>query len=238
VVAESDVFVLIAGFHYGSLVRDRPELSYTELELEVASAAELPRLVFMLDEEAEGPRAFLYDGTHGERQDEFRRRLLDSGMTVARVRSPDELETALLHALVELAHDQAPAQEPVWSAPRLHGDEVARPELADALVAALLAPDAGTVGVTTGLVGAGGFGKTTLARMVAHDPRVRARFADGVVWTTVGEDTAGPHLAARLVSMARLFAPRAAEVTDPMAAGAVLARAIGRRRVLLASGFH
>ena len=89
------------------------------------------------------------------------------------------------------------------------------------------------MGVTTGLVGAGGFGKTTLARMVAHDPRVRAEFADGVVWVTVGEDAAGPDLAAKLVSAARLFDPSAAEVTDPLAAGAVLGRALAGRRVLL-----
>ena len=62
-------------------------------------------------------------------------------------------------------------------------------------MAAVLAPDAGAVGVTTGLVGAGGFGKTTLARMVAHDPRVRAGFGGGVVWVTVGEDAEGPELA-------------------------------------------
>src|SRR5699024_1396402 len=71
------------------------------------------------------------------------------------------------------------------------------------------------------------------ARMVAHDPRVRAGFPGGVVWVTVGEDAAGPELAAKLVSAARLFDPAAAEVTDPLAAGGVLARAAARRRVLL-----
>ena len=100
-------------------------------------------------------------------------------------------------------------------------------------MAAVLAPDATAVGVTTGLVGAGGFGKTTLARMVAHDPRVRAEFSDGVVWVTVGEDAGALDLAAKLVSAARLFDPTAAEVTDPQAAGAVLGRVLSGRRVLL-----
>ena len=190
----------------------------------------MPRLVFLLGEEAEGPAALFRDAEFGARQDAFRARLVDSGVTAATVTTPGELEAAVLHALVELPREQAatgrPAAGPVWSVPPLRGDEVARPELAEALVAAVLAPDAGAVGVTTGLVGAGGFGKTTLARMVAHDPRVRAEFAGGVVWVTVGEDASGPDLAAKLVSAARLFDPAAPEVTDPLAAGAVLGRAL------------
>ena len=39
----------------------------------------------------------------------------------------------------------------------------------------------GAVGLTTGLVGAVGFGKSTLARMVAHDPRVRGAFGGGMI---------------------------------------------------------
>ena len=54
--------------------------------------------------------------------------------------------------------------------------------------------------------------------MVAHDPRVRTEFADGVVWVTrVGEDAEGPDLAAKLVSVAQLFDRDAAAVTEPLA---------------------
>ena len=236
-VGAADVYVLVAGFRYGSAVRDRSEVSYTELEFEAAGEAGVPRLVFLIGEEAEGPAALFTDPEYGARQHAFRADLIDSGVTAASVRTPGELEAAVLHALVALREKQTAAEpatsRPVWSVPPLRGDEVARPELAEALVGAVLAPDATSVGVTTALVGAGGFGKTTLARMLAHDPRVRTEFSGGVVWVTVGEDADALDLAAKLVSAARLFDPGAAEVTDPQAAGAVLGRALSGRRVLL-----
>ena len=76
-------------------------------------------------------------------------------------------------------------------------------------------------------------GKTTLARLVAHRDEVRERFPDGVVWVSVGEDVEGPELAGKLTTVVGLLGGERPGVTEPVAAGAVLGRVVGQRRVLL-----
>jgi len=73
-------------------------------------------------------------------------------------------------------------------APRLEPERyVNRPQEYDQIKALLLS-NAPTVGITTALRGAGGFGKTTLARVLCDDAEVQARFSDGILWATLGEN--------------------------------------------------
>ncbi len=106
-VRECDIYAGLIGLRYGLPVRDRPEVSYTELEFEAATEAGLPRLVFLLDEDAALPipAAQLHDDDPDwrARQRAFRDRLAGAGIMVAKVASPGELELKLLHALQEAA---------------------------------------------------------------------------------------------------------------------------------------
>src|SRR5215468_7922270 len=75
-VRSCNVYVGVLGTRYGSPVRDRPEVSYTELEFDTATEAGLTRLMFLLDEGAADvgiPLSELIDREFGARQDAFRR---------------------------------------------------------------------------------------------------------------------------------------------------------------------
>jgi hypothetical protein len=66
-------------------------------------------------------------------------------------------------------------------------DFVPRPEEYEQVIARLLAEPRGAVAITAAPSGAGGYGKTTLAKAICHDERIRKSFADGVLWVTLGQ---------------------------------------------------
>lgn len=141
-VQRADVYVGIIGFRYGSPVRDDPDRSYTELEFQVATELGIPRLLFLLDEDAvlPLPQSYLSDPRYAKVQHSFRERITNAGVTVQRVESPGELELLLFHALKELREQAAESTTLVRSAyleqvrriapPRLHEREEELAELA------------------------------------------------------------------------------------------------------------
>jgi WD40 repeat protein len=121
----------------------------------------------------------------------------------------------------------------VWAVERADPDDIPRPALADQVLGQLITAEGGTVGLTTALVGAGGFGKTTMARLVCADPRVRRRFRAGV-WITLGQDIAGGDLANKINDVYEQLTGTRPGFTDPDQAGQHLGDLLERGdRVLL-----
>ena len=113
---------------------------------------------------------------------------------------------------------------------------IGRPAELAAIVGALVDRRTATAGTTTGLYGAGGFGKTTLARMVCADRRVRRRFRGRVYLVTVGRDVRGAAaISAKVNDVIKIVAGEDATFTDPQLAGRRLGALLdaGPRRLLV-----
>jgi hypothetical protein len=195
-VRACDVYVGLFGLDYGSPVRNRPEVSYTELEfltaLEEKQRHGMRVFVFLLDDKAEGELGPLDD-----RQRAFRQRVLDSGLTAASFSNPDALAYLLHRTLTE----QLPAA-PSANRPMQHSDKRERNftgrtiDLEEAERQVRSTVVAGGALCFVGFKGMGGVGKTTLAaelaQRLAEDGRL---FPGGVLWSNLLEEA--PEDAAR-----------------------------------------
>ncbi|MFG2918914.1 NB-ARC domain-containing protein [Kitasatospora sp. NPDC048298] len=103
---------------------------------------------------------------------------------------------------------------------------VERAELSDRLTG-LLVPGGADVGV----VGSGGFGKTTLVAQACS--RVRATFPGGVLWVTLGENVPDPVLADKINDLSELLTGRRPALTDPSTAGYALGELLREREPTL-----
>ena len=190
-----DIYVGLIGLRYGSPVRDQPEVSYTELEFHAATEAGMPRLVFLLDEDAVTPTppGQLLDGDPDlqARQQAFRARLQDTGIMAGKFASPEQLELLLLQALNEIKHASDVSSSPgqAATAPRalaqlpalVTGFTGRDTELAQ--IAGLLDPATGAGAVVVSAVaGLAGVGKTALAIHAGHAAQAAGWFPGGVLF--------------------------------------------------------
>jgi tetratricopeptide (TPR) repeat protein len=169
-----DVYVGLIGLRYGSPVRDQPQVSYTELEFDTATGAGIPRLIFLLDPDADLPRPdpFLdQDPVLRERQQAFRAKVLDCGVTAATFATAGELELQLLQALHDLG-DRCPEAAAVagglpgvWNVPPRNPNFTGRENELGGLREELAGHRPVTVHALRGM---GGIGKTQTAAEYAH----------------------------------------------------------------------
>lgn len=99
-VGSCEVYVGVIGFRYGSLVPDT-DISYTELEFDAATKSDVPRLLFLLDEDAPIPPSMV--DRDQSRVYLFRERLNKAGIVTVKFASAEDLDGKILHALHSLA---------------------------------------------------------------------------------------------------------------------------------------
>ncbi len=111
-------------------------------------------------------------------------------------------------------------------------DYVPRPQEFEALIDRLLDQRREEpVAITAALRGAGGYGKTTMARAICHDERIQQAFDDGILWVTLGEKPG--NLVGKVEDLIETLSNERPGFTGIDAAGARLAELLADRDILL-----
>ncbi len=129
---------------------------------------------------------------------------------------------------------EGPCQQPrvPFMVEELPPDFVARPREFEDLAGKLLCREGDApVAITAALRGAGGYGKTTLARALCHDDRVQDTYHDGVLWVTLGE-TPGD-LTGRVEDLIYVLSNKRPGFSRADAASNRLAELLAERAILL-----
>jgi hypothetical protein len=115
---------------------------------------------------------------------------------------------------------------------------VERPELTDRVDRLLGRVDPEAPGLTVGVVGPSGSGRTALLRELCSRRDVRQRYPGGVLWLALGPETVGPALAARLDDVVEAVTGERLGSSDPAEASALLGGAFRGGLVVLDGVWH
>jgi hypothetical protein len=114
----------------------------------------------------------------------------------------------------------------------LPADYVPRPQEFGALIDKLLDQlREEPIAITAALRGAGGYGKTTMAKALCHDERIQQAFDDGILWVTLGEHPG--NLVGKVEDLIYMLNQERPGFTGIDAAGARLAELLAERDILL-----
>jgi WD40 repeat protein len=121
-------------------------------------------------------------------------------------------------------------------APEPPADFAPRPKEFAELKAALLtgegyAKSGGLAAITAALRGAGGYGKTTLAKALAHDPDAQEAFCDGILWVELGERPS--NLLGAIIDLIQRVTGERPVLETFNAAASALSETLGDKRILL-----
>jgi hypothetical protein len=116
-------------------------------------------------------------------------------------------------------------------APAPPTDFVPRPIEYNQLLDLLLTANDAPVAITAALRGAGGYGKTTLAQKLCHDPQVIKCFPEGILWVELKEEPGD--LTGRLLDIVEALASYRPQYRGLDAVRPEFEQALGERRLLL-----
>jgi tetratricopeptide (TPR) repeat protein len=204
-----EAYVAVIGFRYGTTVPGQA-VSYTEMEFAEATAAGLPRLVFLLDPAADVP-AGLADADRDAVQG-FRQRLAGAGLIVRDFASTAALELEVFHALTEVARAAGTGPGVRYSLPPDTAAFTGREEELGQITAAVDAAGAGGVVAIHAIGGMPGIGKTALAVHAAH--RLRHHFPDRQLFIDLHGHTPGQDPLTPAAALAGLLAATGVDARD------------------------
>jgi len=133
--------------------------------------------------------------------------------------------------LVRVLQDQGRQKRVPMMAPEPPPDFVHRAVEFDALKRDLLDAKGDAVAITAALRGAGGYGKTTLARKLAHDPDIQDAYFDGILWVELGEKP--ENLLSIISDLITRLTGEPPGLQTINAAASALGEALGDRRILM-----
>jgi hypothetical protein len=133
--------------------------------------------------------------------------------------------------LIRVLQDQSRQKRVAMMAPEPPSDFVQRPAEFGALKRQLLDLKGDAVAITAALRGAGGYGKTTLAKALAHDQDIQDAYFDGVLWVELGEKP--DNLLSIISDLITLLTGTPPGLNTTNAAASALGEALGDRRILL-----